>query len=279
MAPLPPAPVPVDCHWPLTTRGQHHNQPLPPPAPHDTAHGTPPIHWEALGRARLQPRMPTRIAAMSDSDGSPGRDDCHHRQPRSAPPSPQDLWGKLHAEREERQLAEAAVPVGPPALQPRAAPSNPEPPAPDPAPAGEDAPAAQTAAPTMPPPGGARDAQGAMAAAPVGHATACGTPLARKTGATRTPGALLGAATAAAESRGGAKYRAHTKPSHTHTSSPKPYPPKSAFPEGRPRPVPPPTPKRTPLGIRLPQRQRRVVEEGGAVTGAQGEERTAAAGG
>ena len=94
MARLPPAPVPVDCHWPLTTRGHHHNQPPPPPAPHDTAHGTPPIHWEALGRARLQPRMPTRIAAMSDCDGSPRRDDCHHRQSRSAPPSPQDLWGK-----------------------------------------------------------------------------------------------------------------------------------------------------------------------------------------
>ena len=43
-----------------------------------------------------------------------------------------------------------------------------------------------------------------------------------------------------AEGREGAKYCAHTNPSHTITSAPKPYPPKADFPEGRPQPVRPP---------------------------------------
>ena len=87
-------------------------------------------------------------------------------------------------------------------------------------------------------------------------------------GPRRAPSASPGAATAAAEGRESAKYRAHTKPSHTRTSPPKPYPAKAAFPEGRPRPVRPPAPKRTPQGITLPQLQRQrdargVIQEGG----------------
>ena len=76
------------------------------------------------------------------------------------------------------------------------------------------------------------------------------------------PGALPGTPTAAG-GREGAKYRTHTEPSHNHVSPPKPYPPKAAFPEGRPRPVRPSTPKRTPMGITLRQLQRRVVQAGG----------------
>ena len=216
---------------------------------------------------------------MSDSDGYPQRDDRHHCQSRSRSPVSPACARETPEEREERQLAEAAVPVGPPAVQPQAAPGDPRQPAPDPVLARGGAPAARAVAPTAPPPGGAPDAQGAAAAAPARHATAPGTPPARATGPVRTPGASLGTATAAAESKEGAKYRAHTRPRHTHTSPPKPYPPKAAFPQGRPRPVRPPTPKRTPPGIRLPQLRQRVVGKGGTGTGTQGEERTAAAGG
>ena len=55
-----------------------------------------------------------------------------------------------------------------------------------------------------------------------------------RTDPSRAPSASPRAAIAAAEGREGAKYRCHTKPSHTHTSAPKPYPPKAAFSEGRP---------------------------------------------
>ena len=59
---------------------------------------------------------------MADSDASPQRDDCHHRRSRSpSPVSPLWAGGETRAEREERRLAEAAVPVGLPAGQPRAA--------------------------------------------------------------------------------------------------------------------------------------------------------------
>ena len=58
----------------------------------------------------------------------------------------------------------------------------------------------------------------------------------------RPLGASPGTATAAAESREGAYYGAQSKPSHIHTSTPPPYPPKAAFPEGRLRLVRPPTP-------------------------------------
>ena len=58
---------------------------------------------------------------MSDSDGSPQRDDRHHRRSRSRSPVSPEGAGETPAEREERWLAEAAVPVGPLAGQPRAA--------------------------------------------------------------------------------------------------------------------------------------------------------------
>ena len=114
-----------------------------------------------------------------------------------------------------------------------------------------------------PPPEGTAGAQGAETAAPAGHATAPtdhaaapGAPPAQGVAPARDPSASLRAAAAAAGRREGAKYHAHTNPSHTHTTSPKPYPPKAAFPEGRPRPIRPPTPVRTPPGVTLPQLQR-----------------------
>ena len=84
----------------------------------------------------------------------------------------------------------------------------------------------------------------------------------------RAPGASPGAAAAAAEGREYAKYRAHTNPSHTHTSPPKLYPPKAPFLTGGPRPVRPPAPERTPPGITLlqlrrQQDDRRVIRGGG----------------
>ena len=62
---------------------------------------------------------------MSDSDGSLQRDDRRSRSPRVSP----GCAGETLAEREERRLAVAAAPVGPPAEQPQAAPNDPEPPA------------------------------------------------------------------------------------------------------------------------------------------------------
>ena len=58
---------------------------------------------------------------MSDSDGSPQRDDHHHcSSPSRSPVSPR-CAGETLAEWVERRLTEAAVPVGPLAGQPRAA--------------------------------------------------------------------------------------------------------------------------------------------------------------
>ena len=77
---------------------------------------------------------------MADSDGSPQRDDRHHRRSRSRSPVSSPVWtGETLAEREERRLAEAAVLVGPP------------PPAREPGPAEATAPAAQAASPAAPP--------------------------------------------------------------------------------------------------------------------------------
>ena len=91
---------------------------------------------------------------MSDSDGSPQRDDRHHRRSRSRSPVSPGCAGETLAEREEQPLAQAAVPVGPPAEEPQAATNDPEPPAQEPVPAGVAAPATQAAAPAAPPPGG-----------------------------------------------------------------------------------------------------------------------------
>ena len=82
------------------------------------------------------------------------------------------------------------------------------------------------------------------------------------------PGRPQGAAAAAKESREDAKYRAHTEPSPTHLSPPKPYllkgsrEPKAAWPEGSPRCTRAPFPKRTPADIKLLQLQCRVVKAG-----------------
>ena len=118
---------------------------------------------------------------MSDSDGSSQRDDRHYRRSRSRSPVSPGCAGETPAAREERRLATAAVAVGPPAEHPQAAPSVPEPPAPEPVRAWETAPAVQAAAPAVPPPGGALEDLGAAAAAPASHATAPGTLRARGT--------------------------------------------------------------------------------------------------
>ena len=56
---------------------------------------------------------------MSGSDGSPQRDDRHHRGSCSRSVVSPEGAGETPAEREERWLAEEAVLVGPPAGQPR----------------------------------------------------------------------------------------------------------------------------------------------------------------
>ena len=58
---------------------------------------------------------------MSESDGSPERVDRHHRRSRSRYPVSPECAGETPAEREKRRLAEAAVPIEPPAGQPGAA--------------------------------------------------------------------------------------------------------------------------------------------------------------
>ena len=99
------------------------------------------MHQEVVGRARLPPRMPTRVTVMEDSDGPLQRDDCHHRRSRSRSPVSSPEWtGETLTEREELRLAEAAVLVGTP------------PPAREPGPAGTAAPAAQAASPCRPAP-------------------------------------------------------------------------------------------------------------------------------
>ena len=51
---------------------------------------------------------------MADSDGSPQRDDRHHRRSGCRSPVSPEWTGETPAEREERRLAEVAVLVGPP---------------------------------------------------------------------------------------------------------------------------------------------------------------------
>ena len=223
---------------------------------------------------------------MSDSDGSPQREDRHHRRSHSRSPVSPGYAGETLLEREERRLAEAAMPVGTPAGQPRAAPADSGPSTWGPAPAEETTPAAQGASPAAPPPEVAPGAQGAetaasasraaapttapgalpargvaparapgaltgaaaaaeeggegaqgaetaalasRATAPASHAAAPSTPRSRGTDPARAPSASPGATAAAAEGREGAKYRVHANSSHTHTSPPKPYPPKAAY--------------------------------------------------
>ena len=145
---------------------------------------------------------------MLDSDAFPQRDDRHHRRSRSRSPVTPGCAGETAAEREERRLAEAAVPVGPPAGLPRAASAYTWPSTQEPAPAEETAPAAQAASPAAPPPDGAPGAQGAETAAPASRAAAPtaapGAPPARGVAPARALGTSPGAAAAAEEGRVGA---------------------------------------------------------------------------
>ena len=133
---------------------------------------------------------------MSDSDGSPQQGDRHHRRSRSRSPVSPQCAGEILAEREERRLVEAAMPVGPPAGQPRVALADPKPPAQEHVPAEQAAPAAQAAAPSAPPQEEAPGAQGAetaspasRATAPAGHTASPGTLPARGTGPPWAPSA------------------------------------------------------------------------------------------
>ena len=200
--------------------------PTPPPrrALHGTAHGTTLMHREVVGRAHLPPRMPNRIRVMADSNGSPQRDDRHHR--RSRPRSPVSLeWaGETPVEGEKRRLTEAAVLVGPPAGQPRAASADTGPSTQESEPAEVTAPAAQAASPTAPPRKGAPDVRGAETAAPTSHAAAPtaapGTPPTRGVAPAQEPGASLRAAAAAEGSREGARGVATAAPASRATASP-----------------------------------------------------------
>ena len=113
--------------------------------------------------------------------------------------------------------------------QPRAAPADAEPSTQGPGPTEETAPASQAANSAAPLLEGTLDAQGAEteareghATAPTDHAAAPGTRPAQGVAPARAPSASPGAAAAAAGGREGAKYRAHTNPSHTHISPTKP---------------------------------------------------------
>ena len=79
---------------------------------------------------------------MADSDGSPQRDNRHHRRSRSSSPVSPEWMGETPAEREERRLTEAAVLVRPP------------PPAPEPEPPEVTAPCRPSSKPCRPVPGG-----------------------------------------------------------------------------------------------------------------------------
>ena len=109
---------------------------------------------------------------LADSDGSPQRDDRHHRRSRSRSPVSPEWTGETPAERKERRLAEAALLVGPPAGQPRVASADTGPSTQEPEPAEVTAPAAQAASPAAPPREGAPDAREAETAAPASHAAA-----------------------------------------------------------------------------------------------------------
>ena len=210
--------LPSQCRWmtagPRPCEADATAGPPPPPprrAPHGTAHGTALMHQEVVGRALLPPRMPTRITVMADSDGSPQRDDRHHRRSRSRSPASPEWTGETLAEREERGLAEAAVLVGPP------------PPAREPEPAEVTTPAAQAASPAAPPREGAPDGQEAETAAPASHAAAPtaapGTPPTRGVAPAQEPGASPRAAAAAEESEEGARGVATAAPAGRATAS------------------------------------------------------------
>ena len=183
------------------------------------------MHLEVVGRAYLPPRLPTRITVMSDSDGSPKRDDRHHRRSRSRSSSPvsPDWAGETPAEREEQRLAEAAVPVRPRAGQPRAASADTGPWTQEPEPAEVTAPIVQTASPAAPPRERAPDARGAETAAPASHGVAPtaapGTPPTRGVAPAQEPGASPRAAAAAEGSGEGARGVGTAAPASGATAS------------------------------------------------------------
>ena len=160
---------------------------------------------------------------MSDSDGSPQRDDRHHHRSRPRSPVSPEWTGETPAERQERGLAEAAVRVGPPAGQPWAASADTGPLTQEPEPAEMTAPAAQTASPSAPPREGAPDAWGAETAGPASHAAAPtaapGTPPTRGVAPAQEPGASPGAAAAAEGSGEGARGVATAAPASRATAS------------------------------------------------------------
>ena len=222
--------LPSECRWTATGPRPYGadataGPPLPPPrrALHSTAHGTTLMHRKVVGRAHLPARMPTRITVMSDSDGSPQQDDCHHRRSRSCSPVSPDWAGETPAEREERRLAEAVVLVGPPAGQPRAASADTGPSTQEPEPAEVTAPAAQVASPAAPPREGAQDARGADAAAQASHAAAmtaaAGRPPTRGVAPVQERGASPRAAAAAEGSEEGARGVATAAPARRATAS------------------------------------------------------------
>ena len=181
------------------------------------------MHLEVVGKAQLPPSMPTRITVMADSDGSPQRDDCHHRRSRSRSPVSPEWTGETPTEREEWRLAEPAVLVGPPAGQPRAASANTRPSTQEPEPAKVTAPAAQAAGPAVPPWEGAPDARGLETAAPASHAAAPtaapGTPPTRGVAPAQEPGASPRAAAAAEGSGEGTRGVATAIPMSRATAS------------------------------------------------------------
>ena len=160
---------------------------------------------------------------MSDSDGSPQRDDRHHRRSRSRSPVSPEWAGETPAEREERRLAEAAMPVGPPTGQPRAASADTGPSTQEPEPAKVTAPATQAASPAGPPREATPDARGAETAAPASHAAAPtaapGAPLTRGLVPAQETGASPRAAAAAEGSWEGARGVSTAAPASRATAS------------------------------------------------------------
>ena len=152
MARPPPAPVPVNGPSPLTAPNHHHNQ---PPPPSNTARYCPHHAIDALGGSGTG--MPAAAHAYKDNSDVALR----WLSPAGRPPPPpvplpllrlSGVGGETYTEPEERQVAEAAVPVRPPAEQPQAAPNDPEPPTPEGVQAGKAAPAAKAAVSAALPP-------------------------------------------------------------------------------------------------------------------------------
>ena len=89
----PRAPVPADGHRPMTTRGYDHDSP-PHPAPHNTTHGTGPMHWDVVGQDHLQARTPARVAQFQTPMPPPSGTTATTAGPAPAPRSPQNARGR-----------------------------------------------------------------------------------------------------------------------------------------------------------------------------------------